>query len=1754
MPLRMSQMKTRLCLAIVLLCCFCFVASGAEYAWIQGESPTSMPEVDKEELQLHMGPWSHAEYLSGGQVLNIHLPGEKAEDLFPDGGIVFGYRFQVPEGGSHNVWARIGYEFARSDFEWRIDEGAWTALDNQEPTMDLMDLSLFNPIGWTKLGEVRLEPGTHAMEFRHPVNYETDRQGNKKPRRTLFMLDCACVIKGEFEPHSKFKPGKDHMREVDREAAEKVYKMPSSRRGERATVALNGLWQIARWDEYDVPIRNRLKGTTELPDLDELYWYAIENPGEKKGKQHRMAFAHRVVYRTRAEVPADMTDRGWVLEFQQFNMIVSVFVNGQFCDWSKAHDALWLCDVTDAVKPGQVNEIAVVLKDRYYALDPDRHEKARESGHGLRHWYAVPHNMFENSGVGGYVDMAVATHGHGDGGHSGLLEPVTLISTGPVYTHDVFCKPSVRNQRLDLEITLRNPAQDDVRVTVDNEIVPWSRKGIEHAEVEKSMPPTTATVPADSSRTIDVSAPWSDPDLWWPDDPNLYVVRTRLLVDGRLVDTKETRFGFREWGWDGELFTINGVEWQFWGDTARFESPWALVENAKKSGRNLVRFWGRYRWRPMTYGQVLNYFDEHGIVVRDSSTFDGEVASYGVGLTQDGKSTYNHTLFDNVINQQKAWARGSRNHPCILIRSLENEITYVNSQLLGQAKVVEPAIRMLAEEVMKVDPTRPAMVDGGNALAHPCQWKDDREINKLKKLGHLPVNGAHYYEFVGWDATDYPDAAYSADQWYDVKQRDWWPLIPGQPTFHGELFYGRGRPKEILAIVGGEQVFAGDVGTYPARDLMMRMMAEGYRWSGFSGAWHFYTAVATRDYYTAWQPVVLLCREWNSAFGGGRQVVRTLKLINQTSRPGPITAKWELRVDGDRRGRDSRTFQMERGGRVEWQVDFQVPRVRRRQKGRLILTAERDGKEVFRDEKTIHVVPTGRGPEPDLARGMKLYVLDAHGAAARRLRDRGIHFTPVRSVRGVPEGPNLLVVGRDSVREELSSDVRWQQLALSGARILVLEQQHPLHYQSVPADFELSDHDGRVAFIQDTGHPAFDQLGQKDFFCWSGDHRNYERAYRKPTKGAKSLVQCDYGLDYSALAECPVGNGLIIVNQLLVGQKLDTDPVARRLFDNLVNYAAEYQPVRKDTAVAFDPETPAFKMLDESGVEYERHPDPVRALRSGAEIVVVQATPQNLQALARRSSDVSDFTRDGGWLMLWGVTPEGIEDFNKLAGVDHLIRPHTREKVLIRMPRDPLTAGISLRDVVMTTGERIARWKGTEWRSTDGYSYVVDYDDVAPFCTIDGIPPKREASKMPAPRHVVNGLTTDEFWMYLYYIHVDEREPKIEFDLPRPEVIEEFSITCDTNYYKIIGVSVYFDDDPEPVKLELRPDSSVQKFKLEPRRASKVTVEFSDLLKTHERPVIGINNLGLKVRRSEEFYDRVKPLLNIGALVKYPQGNGGILLNQVNVLEHEENPANRSKKAVIVKQLLANLGARFGGGKKVVVGTGLRFEPISVEDTKHTAYMNHEREPGWFRNRRMRGVDFSGLPLGEKKFGGVLCNIYTFPTSPAPNVLMLSGFGSQVEADSIEGIEIGRKTDALFFFHTYNPEKKVEQYDEELAELRAQPLGKAKPEDVPEPPHVLTYLVHYADGKTEEIEVNWREDIGPWFTEKPRDLKNAALAWTAPIPDRQGWKLAAYSMQWNNPRREVAIESIDLKLPNAQDVKSYGAPALLAITAATTPD
>lgn len=218
-----------------------------------------------------------------------------------------------------------------------------------------------------------------------------------------------------------------------------------------------------------------------------------------------------------------------------------------------------------------------------------------------------------------------------------------------------------------------------------------------------------------------------------------------------------------------------------------------------------------------------------------------------------------------------------------------------------------------------------------------------------------------------------------------------------------------------------------------------------------------------------------------------------------------------------------------------------------------MLSCSRGGKEVYREVKQVAILPADAAPKPQ-ASATDLLVLDALGAVRSHLARRGITFTEVARFEDLPETGKVVVIGKDALDPRQATDPKLLALAATGARVLVLEQQHPLHYLALPADLEVSNDTGRVAFAENLNHPVFAGLAQQDFFTWSQDHVVYRNAYRKASRGAISLVQCDEELRDSALAACPVNDGLLLVCQLVVGEKLGFDPVAQRLFDNLLNY------------------------------------------------------------------------------------------------------------------------------------------------------------------------------------------------------------------------------------------------------------------------------------------------------------------------------------------------------------------------------------------------------------------------------------------------------------------------------------------------------------------------------------------------------------------------------------------------------------------------
>ena len=799
-----------------------------------------------------------------------------------------------------------------------------------------------------------------------------------------------------------------------------------------------------------------------------------------------------------------------------------------------------------------------------------------------------------------------------------------------------------------------------------------------------------------------------------------------------------------------------------------------------------------------------------------------------------------------------------------------------------------------------------------------------------------------------------------------------------------------------------------------------------------------------------------------------------------------------------------------------------MPNVTERTEAQLVVKLETNGKEIFRDAKAVSIVPQNVGARPAVPANLqpiftaaKLALFDPNNKIAPYFTAQKIQFTALNSLENLPQDANVLIIGPDALSVEESTSSRLAAWASGGKRVIVLEQKNPLKYQGLPAEIEPSSEKtaGSVGFIEDENHLAFAGLKNKDFFTWAPNGTLYRSVYNKPTRGAKSLVQAGPRLGQSALVEVPVGSGLMLLSQLEIGEKWNSNIVARQLLHNLLAYASSYKQEFRPVAVASD-NAQLFKAIDALGLQYQKA-DAVAALDDkNIKLLLVSATPQALKNLVANQAKVNAFTARGGYLVFHGLTPEGLADYNKLVGFDHMIRPFKRERVTFPAVRNPLTAGLTLGDIVMLSGERIFGWTADEYVADDAFSYVVDYEDVAPFAKSNSF----------LFGNATNNFYQADAWKLINNFAAPKTgSTDIDLAFPKPVSIKELTWVGNTLYNPQTKVGLLF-DGKDQISFKTAPNAEPQVFAVEPpRTAQNITLQ---ILEWEDNPgksqTIGIDNFFLKAARPADFYTKVKPLLNIGGLMQYPKGAGGLVLCNLNFKDAEAVPANATKKRAILAALLRNLNAPFAG-KTIIAGANLQYAPLDIG--KQSTQFRNER--GWFGDKNFT---FAALPTGAQTFAGVQFNVYDFPTSPVPNSIMLGGNGVPNNLpDKVKDIPVHRKADALFFLQSARIDQRMND-DDRKKNKRFE---------------MARYVIHYADGTSETLPLYSEIDVENYRQKSPTAIPGAQIGWTKAYDN--GEFAVAYVKQWTNPKPDTEITSFDLEYgPDKR-----GVPVLLAVTAAS---
>jgi len=478
----------------------------------------------------------------------------------------------------------------------------------------------------------------------------------------------------------------------------------------RQHISLNESWrfqrQVAPGSAVEWQFQNAWK-----PDYDDGQWFSVflphswdQTPNPWVTINHWRGIGW---YRKQFSVPP--LDRGQrvFLEFEGASQVTKVWVNGREAGEHAGGYTGFVLDVTDAVAAGERNLLAVRVDDTNSPDIPPANE----------------------------TNIAI---------YGGLYRDVLLHVTGPVLIPDggvSITTPEVNKERSTVRVSteVRNSLSALVKVTLVSEAIGRSGDVVAKAEQEKSIA-GGATI---QFEPIGLSI--LKPELWHPDHPNLYTLRSRVYRDGRAIDELSTRFGFRLMGYaPGKGYTINGEFINLHGVNRRQDYGYlvdAVPDAISRRDMEIIKDLGANLVRTSHYVQdksILEAADELGILIWEEIP-NIKIYDYTPGpMTEKGDSRFTRKFIDDCLATMAEMVRRDRNHPSIVIWGIGDDLT-------GYPYLDD--LRELHNKAHELDPTR---------------WTAGRVYPLITDVRD-PTNGA-FFDFYKL-STEHPDWMWLWNEW-----------------------------------------------------------------------------------------------------------------------------------------------------------------------------------------------------------------------------------------------------------------------------------------------------------------------------------------------------------------------------------------------------------------------------------------------------------------------------------------------------------------------------------------------------------------------------------------------------------------------------------------------------------------------------------------------------------------------------------------------------------------------------------------------------------------------------------------------------------------------------------------------------------------------------------------------------------------------------------------------------------------------------
>ncbi len=718
---------------------------------------------------------------------------------------------------------------------------------------------------------------------------------------------------------------------------------------------------------------------------------------------------------------------------------------------------------------------------------------------------------------------------------------------------------------------------------------------------------------------------WPDAHCWFPHDPYLYDLIIEICTpDGCVIDRCRERFGFREITWKGPHLFINGRELflrghggHYLGDiqgTRSYMEAW--LGKMKEMGINFMRLHDSPK-----HAELYDVADELGMMLESEAVCHFKVP--------EDESVWKEHLKRLVMHH--------RNHPSVILWSVSNELRW-----RGGGEKPE-----MIEWVRNFDTTRPVFASDfslksrhGDVVGH--HYDPESVFDDWKKFGpdkpmiwdelgwvwphDRPLdNGTSGYEVQAQD--------YATGLWHDGFKQIYKDLSHAHDgrSWNGELHrvngyciwdfiyvFFRWQPTQNNQVLRLEQE---DVSGPGIRHRHIRSVASPVN------IWDPSLPVLEPNpgYYLFekfLKPVRFFDSNTSRSFFSQSQYAVTSRLFYDDTRPADrITCRVET-LDGSTCTEQHMDVSLRPGQIMDClETVFDLPETDRPSQVRLVREFSDQRSPGYRDERDGTLFPQR------IQSAIPVFVRDGDASLSSALIRMG--GTVVSSAQ---ESDVAVCKG-----EQHLEDREIQQYIRQGGRVIIL---------CAEDEAENGIADSPMIPLNGPDHRLLDKLGQEHFtFLQTGSAA--PMLYPPETKNTRTVISGNRDGQGAVLYELFSGNGLAVVTSLDVLNV--EEPALRWLFNNMLQYAAEYKPVCSKRTMLLGGECMS-RYFSDLGLEYQEA-DLSQLKSCGTLLLDAGSTTAMTQAL-KNQSEIRDFVNSGGTVLACGTDNEKIQSLRDICRLD----------------------------------------------------------------------------------------------------------------------------------------------------------------------------------------------------------------------------------------------------------------------------------------------------------------------------------------------------------------------------------------------------------------------------------------------------------------------------------------------------------------------